>query len=317
VLDDDDDESVPFVGDVHEIDVRERAEYFQTRQDAIDARNKAEQEELERRRSRSNTPDTVRLAPSDSVPDLVAEKEGQQQLLQQRETLKGRSTDEPFRTPPRQRLFGERPEPPSPESEIDDMVDEADRNLRKQSDDLDDMFQKFDRNLQASYRSQGTFSSDSSLERSRAINALENELSQAERQYSKGSYEEELDAAAAESLERTRAMMAEDDVVPSRRNDSSRHGRNAPPGRPVKKGSLMVRTFSTPLVPPRRGKGNAVNLDSTEDDSPAEIVHKEASFEVPLQITEDGVKLSPKIADLSMMTTIPPSRLGGAWSGRL
>mmetsp|Transcript_17338 Transcript_17338/g.42126 ORF Transcript_17338/g.42126 Transcript_17338/m.42126 type:complete len:480 (+) Transcript_17338:1094-2533(+) len=44
---------------------------------------------------------------------------------------------------------------------------------------------------------------------------------------------------------------------------------------------------------------------------------KSATFEMPVELSDEGFKLSPKVADLSMVTTILPSRLGGRLSGML
>jgi hypothetical protein len=62
------------------------------------------------------------------------------------------------------------------------------------------------------------------------------------------------------------------------------------------------------------------NLDQDEVDAEDQSLHdnfqKEATFELPVELTENGVKLL-KEANVSVSCAIPPSRIHGRWSGRL
>lgn len=77
--------------------------------------------------------------------------------------------------------------------------------------------------------------------------------------------------------------------------------------------NLAVRRFDRRSFPPKHiGRHKP-------DDDPILIgssVRKEASFELPVEYTENGLILS-KEAEVFMVTTMPPSRVHGRWSGTL
>lgn len=120
----------------------------------------------------------------------------------------------------------------------------------------------------------------------------------------------------SESLDRTRAMMADDDFLPKARynNVDARSTKDEATRKAKSRRSLMV--YQTWGVHASR-KGRRGHACDDDTDSPKEIMHKTSSFEVPIEITNEGFKLSPKIAELSMLLSIPPARLGGRWSGVL
>lgn len=291
------------------------------------------------------------LLPSDAVPHLVSEferdaagntivqlKHHRPTLTRQHETRtfdQGTRFGPPIRQDEKRHLEQEmgierdESEETSEESHVvNEMVHDTERHLSERADSLERHFQKVDRELQIAEQHSAESSSSSSStsqERNRSLQTLGSELEMAERSFSRDEPLVEGNQTALEnelqlqSAERTRAMMAEDDIMPSR--DSRAGERPSGVGLPerAKKGSLVVRSFSIPPVPQQRSKSAEADskYSSNDDDIPREIVHKEASFELPLEVTGDGVKLSPKIADLNMSTTIPPSRLGGSWSGLL
>jgi hypothetical protein len=197
-------------------------------------------------------------------------------------------------------------------SRIETLVYEAELQLHRNEVELEAQFMKLDKELQEA---------DASLHRTSAIDGSSEAKSV---HVITTSFEEtgitefdlELEAEVQESLERTRAMLAEDDLIPSRRNNTDIYGTTDKlhSRRHNKEGMLVVRTVLSPVKPSagRTPKGHDKNEREMKD-----IVHREASFEVPIEITTDGLKFSPNVADLSMMTTIPASRLGGRWSGTL
>ena len=122
---------------------------------------------------------------------------------------------------------------------------------------------------------------------------------------------------------RTQAMVAEDDFM------STGNNRDNDPNAPSRPGirdltqdrnkKELVHESSFPSVRKSIGRinGSSGNRSDEDDDMGPEIVYKEATFEIPVELVEDGLKLSPNTADLTMVTTIPPSHLGGKVSGRL
>ncbi|KAG7374365.1 protein of unknown function DUF3395 containing protein [Nitzschia inconspicua] len=219
---------------------------------------------------------------------------------------------------------------------VDDMILEADQLLTSRSNSLEGLFRKVDQNLNSVQKTIVSFDSSGSDYSQHRDNTsmLERELKQAEQQYARAGLEMiarqldlneeevlivlESEASDAESMERTKAMMARDDVVPSSSNYENRDKPNTKrtlPGPPTKNG-LIMRSFPSPPAPSsRKGKSTDPHDNKSADDK-FDIVHKQAFFEVPVEVTDNGgLKLTPKMADLTMMTTIPPSRLGGAWSG--
>eukprot|EP00980_Cylindrotheca_fusiformis_P027345 scaffold20053_cov117-Cylindrotheca_fusiformis.AAC.2 len=75
--------------------------------------------------------------------------------------------------------------------------------------------------------------------------------------------------------------------------------------------SLVVRQFDQRSIP-KNGK----KRESRDDSDPLndQKVRKEASFELPIEYTGNGFKLL-RDAEVSVYTTMPPSRVGGPWSG--
>lgn len=338
--------------------VQEKVEYFQSRQNEAEAR-RLQEEQLFNSRTRSPlTPQlitkvedirretentTAALSPSIHVPTLVEEIEEHASLNQQSVSLLDPSSwFSRFRQPIN-------PHPPSGNTEagterVDDMISQADQRLRRQSQSFERLYRQHDadnsnqvNNLNRSGSNDGSFASSTDSERQRKTFLLETELHQAEQYYARSSLEgvarelnfvdedvlEEAEAAEGESMERTRAMMAQDDFVPSASsfnqfdNQNETRRRRSLHGLPSKNG-LVVRSFPTPpTASVRRGRSKDPLDSKGSDDAKFEIVHKQAFFEVPLEITEGAIKLTPKLADLTMMTTIPPSKLGGAWSGSL
>ena len=121
----------------------------------------------------------------------------------------------------------------------------------------------------------------------------------------------------AEVDPRTQAMLAEDDFIPAGNNGEDDINISDFTQDRNKKKLVLENSIPVNRKTIRRVKGSSKkNLDD-EDDSGPEIVYKEATFELPVEVGEDGLILSPDTADLSMITTIPPSRLGGRVSGRL
>jgi hypothetical protein len=121
----------------------------------------------------------------------------------------------------------------------------------------------------------------------------------------------------AEIGPRTQAMVSGDDIV--KPGNSDNHDVSSGSGfnkfdTARKKNNLVLNSF--PNQKSRRSRRSS-NLDDDEDESKIEFVHNAATFEIPVEVTNDGLKLSPKVADLTMITTIPPSRVGGRISGVL
>jgi hypothetical protein len=215
---------------------------------------------------------------------------------------------------------------------IDEMVHQAERRLTSKSLSLEGLFQQVDQNLKiAEAHSQQSSSSGSSRRRSTSLLALEDELVRAEQQYNRVGRDDfasepnfdndqdgQFEEVSAESIERTNAMMAEDDYFLSsaNRTNSSNSGkeRQRVHSLSAKRGSIVVRSFPVPPEPPRKGTSMS---DTKGGYAKVEILHKQASFEVPLEVTDNGLKFTPKIAELTMMTSVPPSKLGGVWSGSL
>jgi hypothetical protein len=75
--------------------------------------------------------------------------------------------------------------------------------------------------------------------------------------------------------------------------------------------SLVVRQFDQRSIP-QIGKGK----ESPGDEDPLidTTVRKEASFELPIEFTDNGFQLL-RDAEVTMYKTMPPSRVGGPWSG--
>lgn len=113
---------------------------------------------------------------------------------------------------------------------------------------------------------------------------------------------------------RTQAMLAEDDFVAIGNNaeDDGMHDST----RDRNKKTIILEN-SIPVHRKRGVKGSSKNNIDDDYDSASEIVYKEATFELPAEVAKDGLILSPDTASLNMITTIPPSRLGGRVSGRL
>ena len=121
----------------------------------------------------------------------------------------------------------------------------------------------------------------------------------------------------AEVDPRTQAMLAEDDFIPTGNNGEGDINISDFTQDRNKKKLVLENSIPVNRKKFRRvKKSSKTNLDD-EDDSGSEIVYKQATFELPVEVGEDGLILSPDTADLSMITTIPPSRLGGRVSGRL
>jgi hypothetical protein len=122
----------------------------------------------------------------------------------------------------------------------------------------------------------------------------------------------------AEIDPRTQAMVSEDDIVKPGNSDNH----DVPSGSGFnkfdtarKKNNLALNSF--PNQKSRRSRRSSNLNDDDEDESKIEFGHKAATFEIPVEVTNDGLKLSPKVANLTMITTIPPSRVGGRISGVL
>ena len=64
------------------------------------------------------------------------------------------------------------------------------------------------------------------------------------------------------------------------------------------------------------GKQKGIEDHDAGDQSLQNSIHKKATFELPLELTDDGIQLL-KNAQLSMMCSMPPSRVNGRWSGTL
>ncbi len=119
----------------------------------------------------------------------------------------------------------------------------------------------------------------------------------------------------AEVDPRTQAMLAEDDLIPTGGDFANMALSPNFADRDKKK---LVLEKSIPASKNLfKSKGSSNNNMDDDDDLGSEAVHKEATFELPVELTENGLIFSPDTADLNMMTTIPPSRLGGLVSGRL
>eukprot|EP00531_Pseudo-nitzschia_arenysensis_P006598 CAMPEP_0116155408 /NCGR_PEP_ID=MMETSP0329-20121206/22294_1 /TAXON_ID=697910 /ORGANISM="Pseudo-nitzschia arenysensis, Strain B593" /LENGTH=816 /DNA_ID=CAMNT_0003652445 /DNA_START=64 /DNA_END=2514 /DNA_ORIENTATION=+ len=119
----------------------------------------------------------------------------------------------------------------------------------------------------------------------------------------------------AEVDPRTQAMLAEDNLIPSGGDFANMSLTPNSTDRDKKK---LVLENSIPVSKKSlKSKGSSKNNVDDDDDLGSEVVHKEATFELPVELTEDGLVFSPNSADLNMMTTIPPSRIGGRVSGRL
>ena len=122
----------------------------------------------------------------------------------------------------------------------------------------------------------------------------------------------------AEIDPRTQAMVSEDDIM--KPSNSDNHDVSSGPGfnkfyTARKNNNLALNSF--PNQKSRRSRKSSNLNDDDEDESKIEFVHKAATFEIPVEVTNNGLKLSPKVADLTMITTIPPSRVGGRISGVL
>ena len=136
-----------------------------------------------------------------------------------------------------------------------------------------------------------------------------------------------------ESIRRTQEMLNEDEDLVGRNNrfDSSYNNeqhqqqgndRESTTGDRSKNNirSLMLHQYTGQSRP--HSKTKSTKNENTEDDDDKgqdyeNIITKTAIFEMPVELTEEGFQFSPKVADLSMATTIPPSRLGGRLSGTL
>ena len=77
--------------------------------------------------------------------------------------------------------------------------------------------------------------------------------------------------------------------------------------------SLVVGNRQT--LPPRKQRGEE-DKDPDDEFLLKENVHKQASFELPVELTDNGIQVL-KHAQVSMMCTMPSSRINGRWSGTL
>lgn len=117
---------------------------------------------------------------------------------------------------------------------------------------------------------------------------------------------------------RTQAMLAEDDVV--RTGNTEDNFANMPLNSATdgnKKKLVLENLIPVDKKALKRGKGSSKSNADDDEDSSREVVYKEAMFELPVEVSKDGLIISPNTAELSMMTTIPSSRLGGKVSGYL
>jgi hypothetical protein len=64
------------------------------------------------------------------------------------------------------------------------------------------------------------------------------------------------------------------------------------------------------------GKRKGIEDSDADDKSLLDSMHKHATFEIPLELTDNGIQLL-KDAQVSMMCSMPPSRVNGRWSGTL
>jgi hypothetical protein len=64
------------------------------------------------------------------------------------------------------------------------------------------------------------------------------------------------------------------------------------------------------------GKRKGIEDPDADDQSFKNNMHKQATFELPLELTDNGIQLL-KDAQVSMMCSMPPSRVNGRWSGTL
>ena len=117
---------------------------------------------------------------------------------------------------------------------------------------------------------------------------------------------------------RTQAMLLEDDLIPIRNNAEDRMSLKSDFVNDENKKKIVIEN-SIPVARKvlRPGKGSSKTNFDEDDDPSSDIVHKKAFFELPVEVAKDGLILSPDSAELSMITTIPPSRLGGRVSGCL
>ncbi|VEU44934.1 unnamed protein product [Pseudo-nitzschia multistriata] len=119
----------------------------------------------------------------------------------------------------------------------------------------------------------------------------------------------------AQADPRTQALLAEDDLVPTGKKyhaDENLRIKDRNKKSIVLDGSIPVdrKIF-------RRNKSSSKNYEDEDGEFGSEFVHKEATFELPMELTENGLKLSSNTAEVNMITTIPPSRLDGRISGIL
>eukprot|EP00536_Pseudo-nitzschia_multiseries_P017417 jgi/Psemu1/70202/estExt_Genemark1.C_15410003 len=121
----------------------------------------------------------------------------------------------------------------------------------------------------------------------------------------------------AEVDPRTQAMLDDDDFVPSGNKNTRNDGGDANVKGRDKKSLVVEGSIPVDRKILKRIKDSSQNNSDDEDDFGTELVHKEATFELPMEVSENGLKLSPHTADLTMITTIPPSRLDGRLSGIL
>jgi hypothetical protein len=76
--------------------------------------------------------------------------------------------------------------------------------------------------------------------------------------------------------------------------------------------SLIVGNTESSIPRKRKGKDE----DQGDGIIVHDNIHKHASFELPLELTEDGLKVL-KDAQVSVLCSMPPSRINGRWSGTL
>lgn len=112
---------------------------------------------------------------------------------------------------------------------------------------------------------------------------------------------------------RTQAMVAEDSFLAPKDNSNID---DSPPEKGMDKRSTLALNLFRIDRKLRAGRGSS---DSTDADDALNnvVIRKEASFEIPLEVTNYGFKLPSHVADLTMTTTIPPSRTGGRFSAEL
>ena len=117
---------------------------------------------------------------------------------------------------------------------------------------------------------------------------------------------------------RTQAMMSEDDIIRTgNTGDDFPDSSLNPASDGNKKNLVLENSIPVDKKSLKRLKGSSQSDTDDDESSSREVVYKEAMFELPVEVSKDGLIISPNTAELSMVTTIPPSRLGGKVSGRM